>query len=248
LAEYYCGDDTAGFTNKLEGFLQFWARRPQPWAYRYIVILDDDIYLRPGELSRFFELCDSQQLYLAQPALQWLTHTTLNALVRNPVCTLRRVSFVEVMAPCFSSAALESLLHTFQWTKSTWGIDWAWAALLEGQQPLYVVDAVTMQHTRTGNGRPTAFYSKLRVAGVDPGQELRRIQRMFPGFSGSKVLRHGHVFRSGIPPWLAPGLMHLVERLKFMVRARKKFLRAWRAWRARLEDFIRERLYDSSVS
>jgi len=30
--------------------------------------------------------------------------------------------------------------------------------------------------------------------------------------------------------------MFLFERLKFIVRARKKFLRAWRYWRARLED------------
>src|SRR5207248_9168991 len=37
----------------------------------------------------------------------WFTQTTLNALVRNPVCVLRRVSGVEVMAPCFSAAALD---------------------------------------------------------------------------------------------------------------------------------------------
>jgi hypothetical protein len=136
LAEYYCGaaDSTAG--NKLEGFLEFWERRPQPWNYRYIALLDDDVYLRPGELSHFFRLCDFHNLYLSQAALRWRTHTTPNSLVRNPMCLLRRVFFVEAMAPCFSNAALESLVHTFRWTRSVWGIDWAWGALLEGHKPL----------------------------------------------------------------------------------------------------------------
>jgi hypothetical protein len=38
---------------------------------------------------------------------------------------------------------------------------------------------------------------------------------------------------------VALGLMFLFERLKFIIRARKKFLRAWRYWRARLEDLAR---------
>jgi hypothetical protein len=240
VAEYYCGGTNATFGNKLDGFLEFWERRPQPWTYRYIALLDDDIYLRPGELSHFFRLCDSHSLYLSQPAFRWLTHTTLNSLVRNPVCVLRRVAFVEVMAACFSNAALENLLHTFQWTKSLWGIDWAWGALLEGQQPLYVVDAVSMEHTRTGDGRPTAYYLKLQAAGVDPGNDLRRIRNMFPAFSGPRTLSTGHVFRPRVPRKLAYGLMILFERLKFIVRARKQLRRAWRDSRAWLEDRVRK--------
>jgi len=237
LAEYYCG--VAG--NKLEGFLEFWERRPQPWDYRYIALLDDDVYLRPGELSHFFRLCDFHGLYLSQPALRWFTHTTLNSLVRNPICVLRRVTFVEAMAPCFSNAALESLVHTFRWTRSVWGTDWAWGALLEGREPLYVVDAVSMEHTRTGNGRPTAFYRKLQAAGIDPGDDLRRIQQMFPAYAGPRTLWQGHVFRPRLPRKLAFVLMFVFERLKFIVRARKQALRAWRYWRVRLEDLARGR-------
>jgi hypothetical protein len=239
LAEYYCGGGGAGFRNKLDGFLEFWARRPQPWTYRYVVLLDDDLYLSPGKLSRFFQLCDSHNVYLAQPALQWFTHTTLNALVRNPICLLRRVAFVEVMAPCFSDAALADLLHTFGWTRSLWGIDWAWGSLLEGREPVYVVDGVSMEHTRTGDGRPTAFYRKLQAAGIDPGADLRRIQSMFPQFRGSRTLPDGHVFQPGVPPAMARPLMVLFERLKFIVRARKQLARNWRNLRARLQDVLR---------
>jgi len=232
LAEFY----SHGGFNKLDGFVEFARSRPEVREYRYLLLLDDDVYLRPGEISRFFTLCERYQTYLSQPALRWFTHTTINALVRNPVCVLRRVSFVEVMAPCFSQAALAELLPTFGMTRSTWGTDVAWAATLEGRHPIHVVDAVTMDHTRTGDGRPTAFYRKLAEMGVDASEELERVRRMYPNFRGSRTLGDGHVYHSGIPRWAAPALMRLFEELKFVVRIRKKVLLHLRALRARLED------------
>ncbi|HTT01541.1 MAG TPA: hypothetical protein VMG11_05570 [Steroidobacteraceae bacterium] len=234
IAEYY----SEGGFNKLEGFLEFWKKRPLPWSYRYIWIIDDDVYVRPGAVSRFFELCERHGTYLAQPALRWLTHTTLNVLVRNPACLLRRVSFVEVMAPCFSHAALEELIHTFGMTKSTWGTDWAWACLSQGKHALYVVDAIAMEHTRTGDGRPGPFYRKLHEAGIDPAEELRQVREMFPDFIGPKTLDAGHVFKPDIPPRLAPWLLRAFERSKWIVRLRKQVLRQWRHARARLEDRV----------
>ncbi len=232
LAEFY----SHGGFNKLDGFLEFARERPEYRDYRYVMLLDDDVYLRPGDLSRFFALCERYRTYLSQPALRWLTHTTINALVRNPACVLRRVTFVEVMAPCFSQAALAELLPTFGMTRSTWGNDLAWAGTIGGRHPIFVVDAIGMDHTRTGDGRPTAFYRKLTEMGVDPGAELERVRRMYPDFRGSRTLRCGHVFRPGIPAWAAPALMRLVEQLKFIVRIRKKTLLHLRALRARLED------------
>ena len=232
LAEYY----SHGGFNKLDGFLEFARERPDYRDYRYVMLLDDDVYLRPGDLSRFFTLCERYGTYLSQPGLRWFTHTTINALVRNPVCVLRSVTFVEVMAPCFSQAALAELLPTFGMTRSTWGTDLAWAGRIDGRHRICVVDAIGMDHTRTGDGRPTAFYRKLTEMGVDPGAELAAVQRQYPKFRGSRTLESGHVFRPGIPAWAAPALMRLVEHLKFIVRIRKKTLLHWRALRARLED------------
>jgi len=231
-AEYY----SAGGFNKLDGFLVFWKECPQPWPWRYVVLMDDDVYLRPGALNRFFALCEQYQTYLCQPSLNWFTHTTINVLVRNPACLMRRLSFVEVMAPCFSKAALLELLPTFDWTRSTWGTDIAWGCLLEGRQPVYVVDAVSMDHTRTGDGRPTAFYRKLTAMGVDPAQELREVLARFPHFGGQRMLPQGHIYRPGIPRALAPLTLWLFERLKFIVRIRKQLLRNLRAWRAAAQD------------
>jgi hypothetical protein len=232
LAEYY----SHGGFNKLDGFLEFARTHAEYRDYSYVMLLDDDVYLRPGDLSRFFTLCERYGTYLSQPGLRWFTHTTINALVRNPVCELRRVTFVEVMAPCFSQAALAELLPTFGMTRSTWGTDLAWAGRIDGRHPICVVDAVGMDHTRTGDGRPTAFYRKLTEMGVDPGAELASVRRLYPQFRGSRTLERGHVFRPGIPAWAAPALMRLVEQAKFIVRIRKKTLLHLRAWRARLED------------
>jgi hypothetical protein len=236
LAEYY----SDGGDNKLEGFLEFWEHRPLPWPYRYAWIIDDDIYLKPGDVSRFFENCERYGTYVSQPALRWFTHTTLNMFVRNPAYVLRRVSYVEAMAPCFSAPALEHLIHTFDWTKSTWGTDWAWSCLAQGKQPFYVLDAVAMEHTRTGDGRPGAFYRKLSAMGVDPVEELHRVERMFPEFVRLNRPRDGHVYRQDIPRCLAPLLGYVFERLKGIVYMRKQFLRQWRLWRARIEDLVHD--------
>jgi hypothetical protein len=234
LAEYEC----EGGDNKLEGFLEFWKYRPQPWPYRYTLLLDDDVYLRPGDISRFFELCERYGTYLSQPALRWFTQTTHKILIWNPVCILRRVSFAEAMAPCFSSAALEQLVHTFGWSKSTWGADWAWAHLLDGKQPIHVIDAVRMAHTRNNDGRLGLFYSRLKARGIDPKADERRILDMFANRVVKRTLADGHVFRPGIPGSLAPALLRAVERAKILARLRKLILRQWRRSSVRLEDRI----------
>ena len=223
LAEYY----SEGGDNKLEGFLEFQRHCPQLSDYRFVMLLDDDVYLEPGALSRFFELCERHGTWLAQPAQRWRTNNTLKVLVRNPVCVLRRVSFVEVMAPCFSAAALEELLPTFSWTKSTWGVDWAWGCLAQDRHALYVVDAIPLAHTRRGDPDGGAFYRKLRAMGVDAAEELRRVRERFPAYVGPRTLPRGHVYRRGIPPFIAGVLWRVFEHLKWMVRLRKQALRQW---------------------
>src|SRR5262249_9972064 len=143
LAEYY----SQGGDNKFEGFERFRADFPALPPYRYWLIADDDVYFSPGDISRFFALCDCHGAWLAQRALRWTTNFNHKLTLCNPICILRRVTFVEVMAPCFSAAALADLGDTFLLTKSTWGIDWAWAARTRGKGAIHVIDAVRVEHT-----------------------------------------------------------------------------------------------------
>ena len=93
-----------------------------------------------------------------------------------------------------------------------------------------------MDHTRTGGGRPSAFYRKLAEMGVDPHEELRSVERLYPQLRRYRTLSSGHVFRDGLPRAVAPALMWLIERLKFIVRIRKRALVHLRYWRATLTD------------
>jgi len=220
IAEYSLPRNEQAF-NKFDAFREF-RQSLDPWPYRYALLLDDDLYLKPGELSRFFELCDAHQTYLSQPVLRWSTLTPLTALVRNPACLLRRVSFIETTAPCFSASALADLQHTFMWTCSTWGMDWAWGALLQGKHPLYAVDAVPMTRTQAECGGQAVLDRKLRSLGIDPAEELQLMRKFFPRFEGARTLAHGHVFRRSIPHSARTALLLLFEKLKVIVRLHER--------------------------
>ncbi|MEJ1963885.1 MAG: hypothetical protein WDO56_20950 [Gammaproteobacteria bacterium] len=156
-----------GGVNKFDGFLEFWRTDSRSRNYRYYLLLDDDVIFEPGDISRLFELSERHSTALSQPALKWSTYYNLNVTLANSACEIRSVSFVEVMAACFSAATLEQMLPTFSLSLSTWGIDWAWACLLKGAGKLHVVDAVTIEHTKPVDVKSGALYRMLKARGVD---------------------------------------------------------------------------------
>jgi hypothetical protein len=62
------------------------------------------------------------------------------------------------------------------------------------------------------------------------------VQRLYPKLGRYRTLPRCHVFRAGLPRGVAPALMWLIERLKFIVRLRKRALFHLRYWRATLTD------------
>jgi hypothetical protein len=224
-AEYYVtGGDT-----KFEGLEMFLASQKAELPYRYILAVDDDVYFRPGDLSRLFARCDQAGLYLAQPALRWSSFFSHVVLLRNAACALRKVTFVEVMAPCFSAAALKALRHTFTLNKSTYAIDWAWTAECLGEHDLHVVDEIGMLHTKPIDRGRGAFYMMMRSRGIDPDADAKKVFAMYPDVEfRAATCREGHVFRGGIPRLAAPAIMRTVERVKALAEA-AQFLRVkWR--------------------
>jgi hypothetical protein len=208
-----------GGDNKFEGFELFLSQTGLGEHYEHIFVLDDDLLFRPGDVSRYFDLCQANRLYLSQPGLAWRSYFSYSASLRNPACVLRRVNFIEVMAPCFSRAALRDLRKTFLYTKSTYGIDWAWSAEAAQHERLYVVDAVPILHTKPIDQARGAFYRKLRSWGVDPNEEARRVLSAYPGLVRRAVtLESGHVFAGWLPRWAETAAMLQWERAKRMAR------------------------------
>jgi hypothetical protein len=214
-----------GGDNKLECFAQLYGSVEFLRRYRFILLADDDVYFRPGDISRFFDLCDRHDLYLAQPALRWTTNFSHCVTVRNPLCRIRRTSFVEVMAPCFSARALADLAHTFHLTRSTWGVDLAWASLLRGRGLTSVVDAVAVDHTRPLDVTGGAWYRKLEAMGVDYRAEYESVKRRFPEAGRPRTLPSGHVYVAGLPEAVGAPLAAAFDAL---IRFRFETLRGWR--------------------
>ncbi|MEW5889176.1 MAG: hypothetical protein AB1768_08990 [Pseudomonadota bacterium] len=226
-AEYY----VQGGDNKLEAFAAYFRDTQAGTRYRYYLLLDDDIYFRPGDISRLFDLCQAHSLFLSQPALLWGTNSNHDVTLWNPVCRVRRTRFVEVMAPCFSRAAVERLLPTFTLNKSTWGVDYAWASLLQGEGRIAVVDSVRVDHTKPVSLGEGAFYAKLRSMGIDAVEEYRAIKSTYPGFGGLRSEPAGHIFTMPLPAFAGNALTRLFEKVK--KHAHRRRMRALSSAKAR---------------
>lgn len=219
LAEYY--EDTG--TNKFDAFDAFYRKTIANSQYRYVLVVDDDIDFMPGDISRLFTLCDTNGLYLAQPSLRWGTHANHDVTLHNPVCVVRRTRFVEVMAPCFSREALQRLQPTFNLSRSTWGIDYAWSSLLAGEGRIAVVDAIQVAHTKAVSLDGGAFYLKLKAAGIDPAAEYRQVKETFPRFGSLGTERNGHRLVFPLPGFLGEVVVKLFEGIKKRIhRARHR--------------------------
>ncbi len=210
LAEHY---DYRG-TNKYEAFAETFRDAHARMAYRFVLLLDDDVKFLPGDISRFFDICERERLDLSQPALAWGTHMNFPVTLWNPACRVRHVGFIEVMTPCFSRAALEQLLPTFTLTRSTWGIDHAWASLLGGQGRVAVVDAVRVEHTKAVDPAHGAFYRLMKRLGVDPYAELAEMLERYPNRHPLGTLDAVHRYRWRLPQRLNRSLMWLFEKHK----------------------------------
>lgn len=217
--------------NKYEGFMEFMQDADFLSRYRYVMLIDDDVYFRPGDISRMFEICDRHALYLSQPALNRSTNINHVVTARNPLCEVRRVSFVEVMTPCFSQRALAELAHTFDLTRSTCGIDLAWSSLLRDRDLIRVVDAVAVDHTKPVDPSGGVFYRKLRSMGVDVHSEVADIMRRYPDFGGPRTLHGGHVYRQGLPRAIAAPATRIADS---MIKLRYSVPDRLRGWRNRL--------------
>lgn len=120
------------------------------YRYRNIMLADEDVFAMPGTWSRFFDLVDALPLMtMAAPALTANSVSSHGITVQRPGCSVRRVSFIEGMVPCFKPDVLDLLLPTFlaDPTGCGWGIDYAWAKLLN-YQGIYIVDATPVTHWR----------------------------------------------------------------------------------------------------
>jgi hypothetical protein len=158
----------------------------QGWRdYRYVLLADDDLFASQATWSRFFECCVHYGVQLAQPALMHGSYFSHGLTMRNTEFVARRVSYVEVMMPCFRADALAQLAETLDLTESGsgWGLDFLWAKRLDYKN-LFVVDETPVLHSRPAHSNYPDRIQKYRaeLATIVRDNQLPWTLKTFSGF------------------------------------------------------------------
>ena len=164
--------------------------------YDYIWLPDDDLLATKADVNRLFDLARSYKLEAAQPALTWDSYYSHLTTLRNNMTRIRFTNYVEVMAPCLSSAMLRNSLPLFNSNLSGWGLDYLWPAFAENPQGgIAIIDEVTVRHTRPVGG---PNYKALRETGISPWDEMRALCKAHglgdePVLMTHKAMRHNGI-------------------------------------------------------
>lgn len=138
-------------------------------SYEQFAFLDDDLTVDVDTLNRLFMVGEALRLPLYQPALTRKSFCDHLQLKQIPDAVIRKVPFVEIMAPFFSRDALRACLPTFDYNLSGWGLDcYLWPKKVGGE--CYVVDALPIEHNN-----PPSRRDRIQRNGKTPLQECREI-------------------------------------------------------------------------
>jgi hypothetical protein len=137
---------------------------------------DDDLSADTDTLNRMFAFFHAHCLSLAQPALTRNSFYTWKSLLQDRDSVMRFTSFVEVMAPLFNRAALNTCWPTFCESRSGWGLDWVWPVLCRGagEDRLAIIDATPVRHTRPVGGELYRNHGDM-----DPRRDAERLIRKY---------------------------------------------------------------------
>jgi hypothetical protein len=228
----YFGDDPDKFRGgdwlridskgpKLLGLHDFIGRHEQLIRqYDYVWLPDDDLACTCEGINRLFDVCREQRLKLAQPSLTYDSHFAHAITLHSPLFRVRFTTFVEAMAPCFSTDTLLALFPTMKENVSSWGIDFIWAAMLARNcSAMGIIDEVQIKHTRACGAGP--HYTVIRALGGSPWIEYLALRKKFG------ISRHPYWIKRAIRPsgrevgdgwWLlclyGSGLLAAVPRLQ----------------------------------
>ena len=150
--------------------------------YDYVLFLDDDILVSEAQLTRLFELVQTLNLKLAQPALCQESAHTWPVLVEQSGSLGRYLNTVEIMMPVIAREALNLGAYLFGHTISGWGLDFALGQEVSrafGHRQIAVIDAISFLHAKAIDIDQGSYYRMLRHAGLSALVEERAIGLAF---------------------------------------------------------------------
>jgi hypothetical protein len=145
--------------------------------YAYFVFADDDVEITTEAINTLFETAESEKLEIAQPGLTADSYFSAIHHLRSPSFRLRYSSYVEVMFPCLSRAALLRVLPYASDTPTGQGLDLIWARLEpDNRKRAAIIDTIEMRHTRPVG---SVIAKKLAARGVSNQQIGQALLRRF---------------------------------------------------------------------
>jgi hypothetical protein len=126
-------------------------------------------------VNAIFDLCRSNGLAVAQPALSRDSYFSHFIFSQCPGFRLRYTNYVEIMAPCLGREILLRALPFFRDTMSGFGLDYIWCRWPEsGAFRAAILDAVAVHHTRPiGKILKAAIAASGRSASTVEEQRLK---------------------------------------------------------------------------
>lgn len=149
--------------------------------YKYMAFLDDDLELTTKDFNRFFEICEENDLYVAQPSLHPDSYCCYPILFQCPKMQLRYSNYVECMAPALKSEYLKEILPHMSEVVTGWGVDHIWTVLMDNPPfKSAIIDEISMVHTRphTNSG---GVYADFKEKNASPHAELKHIRSSYEG-------------------------------------------------------------------
>jgi len=120
---------------------------PQLPTYRYYAFIDEDIDVSVDTMNKLFQLGEALSLNLYQPALSKRSHFSHQFSREDPASFVRATTFVEIMVPFFSHAALSQCASTFTLSELGWGLEYLWNEILRSEG-MAIVDRLPVTHIR----------------------------------------------------------------------------------------------------
>ncbi|WP_159350870.1 DUF707 domain-containing protein [Roseomonas harenae] len=129
--------------------------------YDYVWVVDDDVQMTPSQIERVFDIAESWDLWVCQPAFDKNGKYSHKVTVRpnqkfSGDSLLRFVNFVEVTCPLFRKDKLIEFLDCYDGSLVGWGIDFWMAHVLQSDRyrKFAIIDAVEVlnPHDRTKRG------------------------------------------------------------------------------------------------
>ena len=164
----------SGGLSKYHSARQFLIKLDLVDRYDGFLFADGDVKFGTGDIDRLLAFATAMDLDLAQAATTDDSHVSWDVTKASTTFLCRETSFVEVMAPYLSRHALKTVLHTFEQSISSFGLDFAWPMILKNPK-IGIVDCIEMHHTGVIDQTNGPFYTYLRSINVDPRAEQDRI-------------------------------------------------------------------------